>query len=178
MSIYYRDNGGPEVRVYGQQEGETPEHGRTKQSYKESCDINRILEKHATIEQMSHLEKHGARYGDFAGFDFQEHHLQMAEGQQIFDELPAETKREFQQDPTEFFNYVNDPKNRDRLPELLPKIVQHGNFFPAMGQATQMAPQTVETVKPIDQADTQPEKTAEKPVEAPLDQNGGTGDSA
>lgn len=109
-------------------------HGRTKQSYKDSCDINKILEQNAGKESLSHLERHGARYGDFAAIDWEELPLQLAQGREIFGELPAEVKREFNQSPGEFFAYVSDPKNSERLQQLLPAIAQRGAFFPKVNQ--------------------------------------------
>ena len=127
MSLYYMINGKPEKRKYSK-------HGRTKQSYKDSCDINKLLEKHQSVEALSHLEKHGAMYGDFAALDWDNLPLQLAEGRQVFSELPAEIKREFNQDAGAFFAYVTDPENKERLPELLPAIAKRGQFFPSVNK--------------------------------------------
>ncbi len=123
MSAYYGKYGKDEKRKYSQ-------HGRTKQSFKDSCDINKLLEKGAKAGGLSHLQRHGARYGDFANIDWENLPLQLAEGNQVFQELPAELKKEFNQNPAEFFNYVTDPQNEGRLHELLPAIAERGNFFP------------------------------------------------
>lgn len=101
--------------------------GRTKQSFKDSCDINKILKKAQVTGTVSHLAKHGAQYGDFADFDFFDAQLKIAKGKSIFEALPSEIRREFDQDPGAFFEYVNDPANVDRLPELLPGIAIPGN---------------------------------------------------
>lgn len=125
MSFYYMEHGKPEVRKYNK-------HGRTKQSYKDSCDINKLLEQGQREGSLSHLEKHGAVYGDYAAIDWDNLPLQLAEGQQVFNELPAELKKEFDQDPGKFFNYVTDPQNKDRLQDLLPAIAERGKFFPTV----------------------------------------------
>lgn len=141
MSFYYKEHGKPEERKYTQ-------HGRTKQSYKDSCDINKLLEKGAKTGSLSHLEKHGAIYGDFADLDFEQVQLQLAEGIQIFNELPAEIKKEFNQNPGEFYEFVANPENSDRLPQLLPAIAERGKFFPTVNKVQTRPseePQTVQT---------------------------------
>jgi len=138
MSLYFKLHKKPEVRRYSR-------HGRTKQSYKDSCDINQLLERGAREGGLSHLVKHGARYGDFAMIDWENMQHTLAEGQQIFNELPAELKREFNQDPAEFFGFVNDPANKDRLEELIPAIANRGNFFPQPNRVKTRAQETSET---------------------------------
>lgn len=101
--------------------------GRTKQSFKDACDINKILKKAQVTGTVSHLAKHGPQYADFANFDFFETQLKIAQGKSIFEALPSEVRREFDQDPGAFFEYVNDPANVDRLAELLPGIAKPGN---------------------------------------------------
>lgn len=108
-----------EEKVYGE--------GLTKQSFKDSCDINMILKKAQRTGTISHLAKHGPEYGDFAAFDFFETQNKIARGKSIFEALPSEIRREFDQDPGLFFEYVNDPANAGRLSELLPGIAKPGN---------------------------------------------------
>lgn len=100
--------------------------GRTKQSFKDQCDINKLLYKAARTGTLSHLEQFGGQYGDFSDFDFHLNMNRLAEGRQIFEQLPAEIRREFKQDPQQFFEYVNKPENRDRLAELLPHLAEQG----------------------------------------------------
>ncbi len=127
MSLYYQKHGKPEVRKYTQ-------HGRTKQSQKDECDINKLLERSAREGGLSHLDKYQAKYGDFSGYNYEEHICKIAEMQTCFEDLPAEIKREFNQSPDEFFEFVTNPANIDRLPELLPEIANRGNYFPPVGQ--------------------------------------------
>ncbi len=102
--------------------------GRTKQAFKDQCDINLILKKAQRTGAISHLNKHEGSYGDFADFDFFEAQTQLAKAGQIFDELPSEVKREFDQNPSKFFEYANNPDNVGRLAELLPEIAQPGTL--------------------------------------------------
>ncbi len=106
--------------------------GRTKQSFKDSTDINKLLAKAQTQGSLSHLMKYPeAMYGEFDGqFDLltAQHHL--AKAKVIFDNLPSEVRREFGNKPLEFVNFANDPENRGRLRELLPELAEPGNYFP------------------------------------------------
>ncbi len=136
MSMYYREHGKPEIRTY-------TKHGRTKQSQKDECDINKLLERSAREGSLSHLDKYQAMYGDFSNYDFQEHQLKMAEAQLIFENLPAEIKREFNQSPAEFFKFVTAQENLDRLPELLPEIANRGNYFPPVNKIQKREPEAL-----------------------------------
>ena len=102
MSLYYRKHGKYYEPVY-----ERP--GRTKQSFKDECDVNKILEKAQIAGGLSHLQRHGASYGDFtqAPKDLLEAKQLLDRGQAIFDELPAEIRREFKNNPQTFFEFVN-----------------------------------------------------------------------
>ena len=106
--------------------------GRTKQAFKDSTDVNRLLDKHAKAGTLSALAKTQGQYGDFADFDFHEAQNALARGKAIFDELPREVKREFNQSPADFFAFVNDPENADRLPELLPELAAPGRQLPVI----------------------------------------------
>ncbi len=100
--------------------------GRTKQSFKDETDIEKILSRAQKSGTISHLTKYEARYGDFSGFDFFEANIKMAAGAEIFAALPSEIRNEFQNTPGKFFAYVNDPDNKDRLGELLPELAAPG----------------------------------------------------
>lgn len=130
MSKYFRDNG---FRYY-------PEFGesRTKQAFKDDCDINKILAKAQKVGTLSHLQRHGAFYGDFseAPADLMEAQALLERGQVIFDELPSEIRKEFKNKPMAFFEFVNDPANKDRLHEVLPQIAAPGKYFPDVSAAT------------------------------------------
>lgn len=108
-----------------------PYDNRTKQEFAEDTDINRLLVKHQRAGTLSHLENHGGHYGDFSDMpDLLEAQSRLQRGQAIFDDLPAEIKREFGQSPARFFSYVNDPANADNLEQLLPGLAERGSQMP------------------------------------------------
>ncbi len=100
--------------------------GRTKQSFKNETDINKIMARAEKTGTISHLTKHEAHYGDFSNFDFFEANLQLTRGREIFDELPGEIRKEFGQSPAQFFAYVNDPANKEELLKKLPGLAAPG----------------------------------------------------
>lgn len=100
--------------------------GRTKQSFKDETDINKILIRAQKTGTISHLAKYEGTYGDFAEYDFFGNLVMLTRGREIFDELPSEIRNEFANSPADFFQYVNDPENVDRLNELLPGLAAPG----------------------------------------------------
>lgn len=100
--------------------------GRTKQSFKDETDINKILVRAQKAGTLSHLQKFQGQYGDFAKFDFSEAQNKIAKANTIFAELPSEVRNEFNQSPTKFFEFVNDPANVGTLNELLPELALPG----------------------------------------------------
>ncbi len=115
--------------------------GRTKQSFKNSTDINKILHKAQKTGVISHLAKHQAFYGDFESFDFHDAQNTLARAGTMFNELPSEVRSEFNQSPQEFFDFVNDPVNQGKLAELLPALA-------APGRQRMSDPEIAEVVTP------------------------------
>lgn len=106
--------------------------GRTKQSYKDSVDVNRILDRAARAGGLSHLNQYGGQYADFSDFDFQDAQNRLAQGREIFAALPPELQREFGYDPSNFFDFATDPANVDRLAELFPQLARPGRQLPSV----------------------------------------------
>ncbi len=104
----------------------TYEDGRTKQSFKDETDINKILARAQKTGTISHLAKYEGQYADFSDFDFFESQIKLAQGREIFDALPSEIRNEFRNSQADFFAYVNDPANKDRLKKLLPALAAPG----------------------------------------------------
>ena len=121
--------------------------GRTKQSFKDATDINKILRKAQKTGTLSHLQKHGGFYADFADFDFDEAKLALARATSIFEELPSEVRADFKQDPAAFFGYVNDPKNAGKLSELLPALAEPGRHPTVKSQAAKAAEASQEAAR-------------------------------
>lgn len=105
--------------------------GRTKQSFKDACDINKILQKAAVKGGLAHVQKYPeAVYGEFdPSLDLFVARDRIDRATQIFSELPAEVRREFKNDPLEFVTYANSVPPADLI-KRIPQIAEPGNYFP------------------------------------------------
>lgn len=122
MSFYYMEHGEPEIRDFSKD-------GKTKQAFKDETDIDLILARFQVSGAVSHMAKFEPQYGDFADFDFLDAQLNLNKGLDIFDSLPSEIRREFNQSPQRFFDFVNDPVNKEKLDVLLPTLAEPGSYF-------------------------------------------------
>lgn len=118
--------------------------GLTKQSFKDETDVNNIIAKAQKAGTLSHLLKYEGEYGDYSDVpDLLEANARLQRGQQIFNELPSEVRKEFGQDMSEFFAFVNNPDNVGKLQELLPDLAkpgrQHRILDPAIQQGIREA---------------------------------------
>lgn len=104
----------------------------TKQSFKDSTDINKMLKKAQVTGSMSHLMKYPeAVYGEFDGeFDLLTAQARLEKANQIFADLPSEVRSEFNQDPIAFVKFAGDPQNNSKLREILPAVAEPGSYFP------------------------------------------------
>lgn len=104
---------------------------RTKQAFKDSTDINKIIKKAQKAGGLAHVQKYDeAAYGEFAGYDLLEAYGKLNRAQAIFDDLPSEVRNEFGNDALKFAGFASDPNNINRLAELIPAIAEPGSYFP------------------------------------------------
>lgn len=124
MSQYYAKNGERYIPVY-----ESP--GRTKQSFKDQCDVNKIIKRAAQAGGLSHVQKYDkAVYGEFDGeFDLLTASVRIKKAEAIFNELPAEVRKEFNHNALDFVAFAGHPDNADKLEELIPAIAEPGAYF-------------------------------------------------
>mgnify|MGYP002259882746 CR=1 FL=1 len=106
--------------------------GRTKQAFKDQTDINKMLKKAQQTGSIAHLMKYPeATYGDFNGeMDLLTARAQIDRANTIFDELPSEVRREFDNDALKFVKFAGDPANNDKLSDLIPALAKPGSYFP------------------------------------------------
>lgn len=90
----------------------------TKQSFKDECDVNKLLKRYVKTGALSHFAKHGGEYMNVTPVDFQEAMNTVITAQALFDDLPAEIRGRFQNDPAQFLGFVQDPANADELLEM------------------------------------------------------------
>ncbi|AXH77979.1 MAG: internal scaffolding protein [Microviridae sp.] len=92
-----------------------PSLDRTKQSDKDSCDINLIMARYIKTGVLDFVNKNAASYGDITGIDFQTSMDTVAKAKTMFDQLPAELREQFDNNPGFFCDFVS---NEENLPEM------------------------------------------------------------
>lgn len=105
--------------------------GRTKQSMRDECDINKILARYQKTGVVQHVAKHQGEYGFATSADFHESMEVVLKAQTMFDELPAKVRLKFHNSPAEFLEFVQDSKNLEEMrklglakPELKPSAIE------------------------------------------------------
>jgi len=94
---------------------------RTKQEFKDECDINNIIKAYKITGQIAHISANAAKgvYMDLPEpTDYQESLNIIRQAEQSFDSLPAKIRDRFKNDPTQFLDFLKDPKNRDEAMDL------------------------------------------------------------
>lgn len=79
---------------------------KTKQSFKDECDINKLVDKYTKTGAISHVNKHAGSYGYASAADFTESMQIVAKGQTMFQELPSKIRTKFDNDPAKFLEFV------------------------------------------------------------------------
>ncbi len=91
---------------------------RTKQSFKEECDINTILKRFNVTGQLP-VGPLQPQYGDFSGvFDYQTALNAVKAAQESFDALPATLRNRFANDTAAFVDFCSDESNREEMIRL------------------------------------------------------------
>lgn len=98
-------------------EAEKP-YGRTKQSFKDECDINTIIQRFLRTGQLDLANKLEPRYGDCTGIEFQSACQTVAAAKSLFAELPAALRNRFENEPAKFLDFVHDDRNIEEAREL------------------------------------------------------------
>lgn len=92
--------------------------GRTKQSFKDECDINVIMRRY----EKSGVLPQGVGVGSYADFSdvgtFHDAQNVLVKAQAQFDALPARVRNRFRNDPGEFLRFVSDKSNLDEARKL------------------------------------------------------------
>lgn len=103
----------------------------TKQSFKKECDVNSIVKAFERNGVITHVNQREGQYGDFtmAPEDYQEAVQSVMDAQEMFDELPSEIRRFFDNDPEEFMRHHESDDAKElmqkyglRKPEEIPVI--------------------------------------------------------
>ena len=92
---------------------------RTKQSFKDECDINNIMGAWSRTGETHHVNERAPQWGDFSEItDYQTAANTVIEAKKAFASMPAATRARFQNDPNEVLSFLSDPENRAEAIEL------------------------------------------------------------
>jgi len=95
-----------------------PDSSMTKQTFKDECNINKIISKYQKTGALDHVNKYQPSYGFATAIDFRESMEVVLKGQEMFDALPSNLRKRFDNNPAEFLEFVQDAKNEPQLIEL------------------------------------------------------------
>lgn len=89
-----------------------------EQSHKSEVDINNIVKKHGAdlIGKIAALQQW--TYDDVTGNDFQESMNALIKARDTFADVPSDIRKQFDNDPAKFMDFVYNPDNKDKLVEM------------------------------------------------------------
>jgi len=95
-----------------------PDEGKTQQSFATECDINEIVRRFGITGELP-VNQRMPVSGDFTGItDFQSAMEAVVRAQGAFNDLPANVRARFRNDPAEMLAFLEDGKNREEAVKL------------------------------------------------------------
>lgn len=96
---------------------------RTKQAFKDECDVNKIMKRFKRQNNVDFLEKFhgyvGGEFGDFSDVaDYRAALDQVSHANGVFMALPSIVRKRFGNDPAEFLDFCQNPDNAQELISL------------------------------------------------------------
>lgn len=91
-----------------------------QQSMKDETDINVIMAKYRKTGLLEHVNRYQGDYGDFtqAPESYHDAYNRVLAADEMFLDLPAQIRSEFNNDPGAFLAFAENPANEDRMREL------------------------------------------------------------
>lgn len=118
--------------------------GKTKQSFKEQCDINRIMARAKKKGSLTHINARPGFYGDVSGVVDYRSALEMVRNMDsMFRKLPAKVRSRFDNDVGTMLEFLRDPGNREEAIKLglVEKPVKEASVPPGEGAEKPPAPE-------------------------------------
>lgn len=111
-----------QMREYCSRPGRLDEHGKplytTEQSHKDTCNINKIIRKYDKTGLIRHVSTIEAKFGSLSGDDFKTMVDRVMEARRMFNELPANVRKRFENDPGKLLEFMEDGANRQEAIDL------------------------------------------------------------
>lgn len=97
--------------------------GRTKQSFRDECDVNKIMKRFKRSAGVGFLDRYqgylSGQFGDFSEVvDYRTALDQVRQANEVFGRLPAVVRKRFGNDPASFLDFVHDPANVGELVKM------------------------------------------------------------
>lgn len=91
---------------------------RTKQAFKDECDINNIINRYTDTNHISHINRSEPQYGFAPSESFHEAIMLVESSTAQFKQLPAKLRARFNNDPEHFLGFMQDPANASEMASL------------------------------------------------------------
>lgn len=92
---------------------------RVKQSEKDACDINKLMERYRNGGEIDHINRAQGQYGDFSsGQSFTDAYTAISKAENAFAVLPAHIRDKFGNNPEVFLYKMEDPKVQKEMSDL------------------------------------------------------------
>lgn len=92
--------------------------GRTKQSFKDECDINNLMAKYLKTGHMDHVNQALPRFECVSEHDFQSAQNLIADAHSMFENIPSAIRSRFENNPGKLLDWVHDPRNAQEAHSL------------------------------------------------------------
>ncbi|WNK13539.1 MAG: internal scaffolding protein [Microvirus sp.] len=92
--------------------------GRTKQEFKDDCDINTLMAKYLRTGQMDHVNQMLPQFHDVSDIDFQAAQNLIADAATLFEGIPSAIRNRFDNDPGKLLDWVHNPANAKEASDL------------------------------------------------------------
>lgn len=92
-----------------------PEQGRTKQQFREECNINNIMKRYEKTGVLKHVNLREPQYGLVPATDFAEAMRIVTDAQETFNSLPSELRKRVGHSPEEFLRFYANSENAAEL---------------------------------------------------------------
>lgn len=90
----------------------------TQQHSKDEVDINKIMARYIKTGVIDHVAKYEPQYTDNTALDYHESQNIILKANDMFSELPSPVRKQFNNDPASFLDFVSDESNHSKLQEM------------------------------------------------------------
>lgn len=96
----------------------TDDPGFTEQAHKDEVSIHNIMRKYKQTGVIEHNAQYEGEYMDMTSApDFYEAKVIIAEANSMFETVPAHIRKDFDNDPAQFLDFMQDPANYQEIEE-------------------------------------------------------------